>query len=88
MHETSFYYDETVQSVRERQEIRFSSHGYYDIQSITLQVNTSLVDPDEPPAFFLSWGNRSRSILLSELVDKDGKQTHHKYIIIHRHKYT
>ena len=74
MHETSFYYNETVQSVRERQEIRFSSYGHYDIQSITLQVNTSLVDPDEPPEFVLSWGNRSRNILLSELIDKDGKQ--------------
>ena len=73
MHETTFFHNETTQSVRERQLIEFDSHGHYDIQNIYVMINTSLVNDSTPPEFEISWGSRSSSITFMELnTDKGG----------------
>ena len=86
MHETQFYYDETVQSAKERQEILIHTDGHYDIQSITGQLNTSQIDSTNPPVFVLQWGNRSRTISVSELQSSNSKLHLKIYLnFIHNH---
>lgn len=71
MHETKFLHNETSQSVRERQLIKFESHGHYDIQNVYIELNTSaLTDP--PSEFELKWGSRSKTITTQELITNEG----------------
>ena len=82
MHETQFYYNETVQSVKERQEILIHTDGHYDIQSITGQLNISQIDSTNPPVFVLQWGNRSSSISVSELQSSHSKLYIQRFTLI------
>ena len=73
MHDTKFYFNETQQSIRERQIIEFTSHGYYDIQNVFVQIDLALVNDSNPPLFELVWGSRSKNITLNELLNNDGQ---------------
>lgn len=76
MHETSFYSNETSQSMNERQQLRIRSHGHYEIQSITATVNTSQLINGDSVEFTLEWGNRSTDITLQEIQPNIGKDRH------------
>lgn len=73
MHDTSFYNNETTQSVTERQQLLITSDGLYDVQSITVTINMSEVLFDDSSHFILEWGNRSTNISLSTLLSNNGK---------------
>ena len=54
----SYNYRETKQAVREQQRVTLTSHGLYDIQTLSVAVNRSGVEEDDPPHLVLEWGGR------------------------------
>lgn len=72
MHDTNFYYNETIQSVREVQYFEFDTVGHYDNQRLIAVVNLTAVDDELPPEFVVAWGNRSAYITLQDLQESEG----------------
>lgn len=73
MHETDFTYDQTQQAVRERQVVELTTHGLYDIQSLSAVVNTSGIDSNSPPEIVIEWdGRESNRLDLVTLHDEPG----------------
>ena len=72
LHNTSLYYNETRQSVRETQRIKFESHGLYEIQSISGAVNLNDTDSEEPLDFVVEWGERQKVIKLEDMTASIG----------------
>ena len=71
MHETELTYDKTQQVARERQRVELSSEGLYDIQVLSLTLNTAEVDLDDPPAFVVEWGGRESDVFTFQQLHED-----------------
>ena len=78
MHESNFNYNQTQQVARERQRVELSSEGLYDIQALSVTVNTTeltLGSDDHPPlTFIVEWaGRQSDAFTFQELQDDTSK---------------
>ena len=78
MHESDFSYNQTQQVARERQRVELSSEGLYDIQALSVTVNTTeltLGSDDHPPlSFIVEWaGRQSDTFTFQELQDDTSK---------------
>ena len=83
MHETDFTYDQTQQVARERQRVELSSEGLYDIQTLSVTVNTTEVDMESPPTFVIEWdGRESDRLSFQELQADTGKRLRHEDWVI------
>lgn len=76
MHESDFNYNQTQQVARERQRVELSSEGLYDIQVLSVIVNTTELILDHPPLnFIVEWGGRhSDTFTFQELQDNTSKR--------------
>ena len=71
MHETDFTYDQTQQVARERQRVELSTDGLYDIQTLSVTVNTTELDMETPPTFIIEWGGRESERLPFQWLQAD-----------------
>ena len=71
IHETDFTYDETQQVERERQRVELSSDGLYDIQRLSLTLNTTELDSDSSPTFTVEWGGRQSDRFTFQELQED-----------------
>ena len=71
MHETELTYDKTQQVARERQRVELSSEGLYDIQVLSLSLNTAELDLDNPPTFVVEWGGRESDMFTFQELHED-----------------
>lgn len=75
MHESDFNYNQTQQVARERQRVELSSEGLYDIQVLSVTLNTTELTLDDPPlSFIVEWGGRqSDTFTFQELREDTSK---------------
>lgn len=75
MHESDFSYNQTQQVARERQRVELSSEGLYDIQVLSVTVNTTELTLDHQPiSFIVEWaGRQSDTFTFQELQDDTSK---------------
>jgi hypothetical protein len=74
IHESDFNYNQTQQVARERQRVELSSEGLYDIQALSVTVNTTELtlgsDDHSPLSFIVEWaGRQSDTFTFQELQD-------------------
>lgn len=67
MHETQYTYSQTQQANREKQVITFSTAGLYEIQKLTVIINTSAVSTEESgeeeEGILLQWGSDRKVVV-------------------------
>ena len=75
MHENDFNYNQTQQVARERQRVELSSDGLYDIQVLSVTVNTTELPLDHSLlSFIVEWGGRQSDLFtFQELQDDTSK---------------
>ena len=75
MHESDFNYNQTQQVARERQRVELSSDGLYDIQVLSVTVNTTELPLDHSLLnFIVEWGGRQSDLFtFQELQDDTSK---------------
>ena len=84
MHESDFTYDQTQQVAKERQRVELSSDGLYDIQTLSITLNTTELDSESPPTFAIEWGGRESDIFTFQQLQEDtGKQELEQFICMH-----
>ena len=71
MHESDFTYDQTQQVARERQRVELSSEGLYDIQVLSVTLNTTELALDHQPTFALEWGGRQSDAFTFQELQED-----------------
>lgn len=57
--DTTFSYQDTKQVNRDKQLIELVTDGLYDVQTLRVTVNKTLLDAASKPEFTISWGDRT-----------------------------
>lgn len=84
MHESDFNYNQTQQVARERQRVELSSEGLYDIQVLSVTLNTT--ELTMPLSFIVEWGGRqSDTFTFQELQEDTSKNCYSINTVEHGH---
>ena len=72
--DVTFSYQETKQVNRERQLVELVTDGLYDVQTLHVTVNKTLLNSSAEPKFTVGWGDRTSGPLpISKLETKHGE---------------
>lgn len=58
LHDTNFTYKDTQQVARERQHVELHTAGLYEIQTLEVSLDYSVVNESNVPSLVVHWGGR------------------------------